>query len=58
MQVITYLTNKKFVLDALLLLLGGFYFLAGALAKFGDCWYITNVSMDSPWTLHTSWSTW
>src|SRR5450759_5284269 len=44
MALASYLTNRSFVLKALLLLLGAFYFVAGALPKFGDYWVITNIS--------------
>ena len=45
MALVNYLTNKSFMLKALLLLLGAFYFIAGALPKFTDYWVITNISM-------------
>ena len=45
MALVNYLTNKSFVLKALLLLLGAFYIIAAALPKFGDYWTIANMSM-------------
>jgi Dolichyl-phosphate-mannose-protein mannosyltransferase len=45
MALVNYLTNRSFALKALLLLLGAFYLIAGALAKHGDYWVITNISM-------------
>jgi len=44
MALASYLTNRSFVLKALLLILGAFYFAAGALPKFGDYWVILNIS--------------
>jgi hypothetical protein len=44
MALVNYLTNRSFVLKALLLLLGAFYFVAAALPKFGDYWAILNMS--------------
>jgi len=44
MALVKYLTNRSFVLKALLLLLGAFYFVTGALPKFADYWVITNIS--------------
>jgi hypothetical protein len=45
MALVNYLTNRSFVLKALLLLLGASYFVASALPKHGDYWIITNISM-------------
>jgi hypothetical protein len=39
-----YLTNKSFMLKALLLLLGALYIIAAALPKFGDYWTIATMS--------------
>jgi len=44
MAPVNYLTNRSFVLKTLLLLLGVFYLIAGALPKSNDYWVITNIS--------------
>jgi hypothetical protein len=44
MPSINHLLSKNFVLKALLLLLGGLYFFAGALPKHGDYWTWINIS--------------
>jgi hypothetical protein len=44
MALLNYLTNRSFMLKALLLLLGAFYFVAAALPKHGDYWVIMNMS--------------
>jgi hypothetical protein len=44
MTLVNYLTNKSFMLKALLLVLGVFYVIAAALPKFGDYWTIANMS--------------
>jgi len=44
MTLMSYLTNRGFVLKTLLLLLGVFYIIGGALPKHGDYWIITNIS--------------
>jgi hypothetical protein len=44
MALVNYLTNRSFVLKALLLLLGASYFIGAALAKYNDYWVIINMS--------------
>jgi len=45
MALVKDLTNRSFMLKALLLLLGALYFVAGALPKHPDYWVITNISV-------------
>jgi hypothetical protein len=44
MALANYLTDRSFVLKALLILLGASYLIGAALPKFGDYWVITNIS--------------
>jgi len=44
MALVNYLTKRSFALKVLLLLLGAFYLIAGALPKSGDYWWLVNIS--------------